>query len=282
MAGDNNTDRPPNSPGARTVSKSLLLGNALREKARAGLALGTFLIELPAAGVVEALAIAGFDFVVLDLEHSTIGFARLESLILAGRACNLPVIVRVWEPSAGLIGKVLDIGASGVMAPHVESPEQARAIIDAARFPPEGGRGFSPLKKFDGLDEPLRELSQAAYVIVQLEGKSALDQAAAIAAVEGVDAVFIGPYDLALSLNLPPGGKGTYDAIGDYSLNLSDGVTAGIYIDNPEDSSRWLRKGFGLQCISFDSRMLVAGARQVVATARGPVFDRKERLENDQ
>ena len=271
MGAGNKTDEPSSGPHARTVSRSLLLGTALRKKARDGFALGTFLIELPAAGTVEALAIAGFDFVVLDLEHSAIGFARLESLILAGRACELPVIVRVWEPSAGLIGKVLDIGASGVMAPHIESAEQARAIVDAARFPPGGTRGFSPLKKFDGLDEPLRDLSEAAYVIVQLEGKSALDRAAAIAAVEGVDAIFIGPYDLALSLNLPPGGKDIYDAIGDYSLEFSAGVAGGIYIDNPEESLLWRRKGFGLQCVSFDSRMLVAGAREVVAAARRDV-----------
>ncbi|WP_165793455.1 HpcH/HpaI aldolase family protein [Hyphococcus luteus] len=273
MVADNITDGPSRGErggeSAGVFAETLLLGNTLRRKAKQGFALGTFLIELSSAGVVEAMALAGFDFVVLDLEHSSTDFSQLENLILAGRVCRLPMLVRVWEPTPGLIGKVLDIGASGVMAPHVESPAQAKAIVDAARFPPSGARGFSPLQKFNGLDDPLRQLSEAAFVVVQLEGKAALDNADEIAAVEGVDAVFIGPYDLALSLSLPPGGKDIYAAIGDYSLNLANGVAAGIYIDNPEESALWRAKGFALQCASFDSRMLVHGAKHVVSAARG-------------
>ena len=134
-----------------------------------------------------------------------VDFSRLEALIGAGQAAGLATLVRPWGEDVGLIGKVLDIGANGIMASHVESPARARAIVEQARFAPRGNRGFSPLTKYDALGEPLRTLDDATYVVAQIEGRQALANIAAIATVPGVDAVFVGPYDLALSLGVPPG-----------------------------------------------------------------------------
>ena len=158
------------------------------------------------------MALAGFDFVVIDMEHSTVDFSRLEALIGAAHAAGLATLVRPWGEDVGLIGKVLDIGANGIMAPHVESPARARAIVEQARFAPLGNRGFSPLTKYDALGEPLRALGDATYVVAQIEGRQALANIAAIAAVPGIDAVFVGPYDLALSLGVPPGSPQVFAA----------------------------------------------------------------------
>jgi len=254
--------------GGAEVAESLCRGERLRNLVRQGLALGTFLIEQPCPSTLAVLATAGFDFVVLDMEHSPIGISGLESLILAGQAAGLVVLVRTLGQDTALIGKVLDMGAHGVMAPHVDTAERAREIVEAARFRPQGNRGFSPLARFDGLHEPLAQLSEAAYVVVQIEGRSALDHVAEIATVSGIDALFVGPYDLSLSLGVSPGDPAVHQAAELIAENVPDGVGLGIYVDEPADSTAWAARRFALQCVSFDGRMLADGARRVASSVR--------------
>ena len=254
--------------GSRVVAKSLLLGNDLRDKVRGGWALGTFIIEVPDPAVLTAISMAGFDFAVLDMEHTPIGFSCLESLINAGRAAGLPMLVRVWGEDTGLIGKVLDMGAHGIMAPHVDTPERAREIVEQARFAPAGNRGFSPLTKFDGFEEPLQALDEATYVVVQIEGRDAIEHVKEIAGVPGVDAIFVGPYDLALSLDVPPGSEQVYAAAERIADAVPESLGLGLYIDDPLTCRRWADRRFALQCVSFDGRMLSDGARAVVEKAR--------------
>ena len=131
--------------GARKLGESLLLGESLRQRTASGFALGTFLIELPTSGVVTSIALAGFDFIVLDMEHSASDFATLEPLVFAARAAGIATLVRTWGEDSGLIGKALDLGISGIMASHVETPERAREIVEQARYAPRGHRGHSRL-----------------------------------------------------------------------------------------------------------------------------------------
>jgi 2-keto-3-deoxy-L-rhamnonate aldolase RhmA len=254
--------------GAERVSRSLTLGAELRRKVAAGCALGTFVLESPVPETLRTMALAGFDFVVIDMEHSIVDFSHLETLIGAGQAAGLATLVRPWGEDVGLIGKVLDIGANGIMAPHVESPERARAIVEQARFGPLGRRGFSPLTKFDALGEPLQALGDATYVVAQIEGRQALANIGAIAAIEGIDAVFVGPYDLALSLDVPPGSPQVFAAAEKLSRTVPKGVALGIYIDDPARCGQWAARHFALQCVSFDGRMLANAARSVVTQAR--------------
>ncbi len=256
------------SEGAHAIARNLTAGDRIREKLTSGLALGTFLIELPAAETVSAIAMASFDFVVLDLEHSSVDMSRLQTLILAGHAADLPVIVRPWTEEPALLSKILDMGANGVMAPHVDSAERAQEIVNACKFSPTGQRGFSPLAAFDGLETPLEQLSQSVFVIVQVEGANALANAGAIAAIRGIDAVFVGPYDLALSMDLPPGSGEVLSAAEKVGADIPDDVALGIYIDDPTASGDWARRNFKLQCVSFDGRMFANGARAAAATAR--------------
>jgi 2-keto-3-deoxy-L-rhamnonate aldolase RhmA len=263
--------------GAKRISRSLTLGADLRRKVATGCALGTFVLESPVPATLRTMALAGFDFVVIDMEHSTIDFSRLEALIGAGQAAGLATLVRPWGEDVGLIGKVLDIGANGIMASHVESPARARAIVEQARFAPRGNRGFSPLTKYDALGEPLRALDDATYVVAQIEGQQALANVAAIAAVPGVDAVFVGPYDLALSLGLPPGSPSVFAAAEELSKTVPDGVALGIYIDDPAKCGDWAARRFALQCVSFDGRMLSNAARSVVTQAKQAISARTTR-----
>jgi 2-keto-3-deoxy-L-rhamnonate aldolase RhmA len=254
--------------GAEKISRTLTLGRELRGKVRAGWALGTFVIEVPTPATLSAIALAGFDFVVIDMEHSTVDFATLETLTTAAHAAGLAALVRPWGEDVGLIGKVLDIGANGIMVPRVESAARARAVVEQARYAPVGNRGFSPLTKYDALSEPLRELGESTYVVVQIEGRHALESIKDISAVAGIDAVFVGPYDLALSLGVPPGSAQVFSAAEQLARSVPSNVGLGIYIDDPAKCADWAGRRFALQCVSFDGRMLATGARAVVAQAR--------------
>lgn len=254
--------------GAERISQSLLQGGKLRQKVAAGWALGTFIVELPNTSTLTALSLAGFDFVVLDMEHSSVDFSKLEPLIAAGQAAGLAILVRTWGEDIGLIGKVLDMGANGIMAPRVETPERTRSIVEQTRFAPRGSRGFSPLTKYDSLGEPLRALDDSTYVVIQIEGRHAIDRIGEIASVPGIDAVFVGPYDLALSLGVPPGNAQVYAAAERLAKAVPRDLGLGIYIDDPAKCGDWAARRFSLQCVSFDGRMLSNAARSVVMQAR--------------
>ncbi|HEV7716458.1 MAG TPA: aldolase/citrate lyase family protein, partial [Steroidobacteraceae bacterium] len=253
--------------GAERITQSLLLGSGLRRKASAGLALGTFLIELPTPATLTCLSLAGFDFVILDMEHSSTDFSTLASLISAAHAVGIAALVRTCGEDSGLVGKILDMGAHGIVVPHVDSPARARQIVEQARFPPRGKRGFSPLTRFDALLQPLQALDDSTYVVVQIEGRAALEQVSEIAVTPGIDAVFVGPYDLALSLGVPPGSPQVFAAARSIAKRVPPEVALGIYLDDPARSSAWAARRFTLQCVSFDGRMLSDAARTVVQRA---------------
>jgi 2-keto-3-deoxy-L-rhamnonate aldolase RhmA len=254
--------------GGERIAASLTRGAELRRRTAAGWALGTFVIEYPVPATLSALALAGFDFVVVDMEHSVVDFSRLESLIVAAQAAGLTALVRPWGAEPGLIGKVLDVGANGIMAPRVESPEQARAIVEQVRFGPIGNRGFAPLTRYDSLREPLQALDDSTYLVLQIEGRHGIDRISEIASVRGVDAVFVGPYDLALSLGVPPGSAKVFEAAEALASSVPRSLTLGIYIDDSAKCAEWVSRRFVLQCVSFDGRMLSNGARSVVTQAR--------------
>ncbi|MEX2148594.1 MAG: aldolase/citrate lyase family protein [Steroidobacteraceae bacterium] len=253
---------------ATRIARNLLMGSELRRRAGTGFALGSFVIESPTPATVSALALADFDFLVLDMEHSAIDFTRLELLLTAAHAAGIPALVRPWGEDGGLIGKALDMGASGVMVPHVDSADRARAVVAQARYAPMGSRGLCPHTGYDSLREPLRALDEATYVVIQIEGREAIDRIGDIAAVPGIDAVFVGPYDLAMSLGVPPGSPEVNAAADRLAEKLPNGPTLGIYVDDPARCADWSARRFALQVVSFDGRMLANAARAVVATAR--------------
>jgi 2-keto-3-deoxy-L-rhamnonate aldolase RhmA len=263
------------------AAASLLLGEQLRRKAARGCALGTFSIELSSPSSIAALALAGFDFVVLDMEHSPRDFATLEPLLLAAHAAGIAALVRPCGDSMDVIGKVLDMGAHGIMAPHVDSAARAREIVEQTRFPPLGRRSFSPLSRFDSLTEPLDQLNRATYLVLQIEGAEALERIDSIAAVPGVDAVFVGPYDLALSLGIPPNSAGVAKAAHKAVASVPTAVALGVYVDDPSTCGVWASHRFTLQCVSFDGRMFASGARAVLENARKSVGKRATRRNSE-
>jgi 4-hydroxy-2-oxoheptanedioate aldolase len=155
--------------------------------------------SLPHPAIVEMCAYAGFDFIVLDNEHGSADFETTENMLRAARASGIVPIVRCFESD---ISRILDMGASGVKIPMVNTAQQARELVQKVRYPNIGQRGSAFSSRaagygaFGGADHTRRS-NEGIALIVMIETPQAVANAAEIASVEGVDAVFVGPNDLA-------------------------------------------------------------------------------------
>ncbi|WP_293975265.1 aldolase/citrate lyase family protein [Sphingomonas sp.] len=177
--------------------------------------IGTFM-KVPAPQNTEVLGLDGFDFVILDEEHAPWHRGTLDTALLATRAYGIAGIVRIARPDANSVLSVLDDGAIGIMVPHVDSAEKARAIISYARY--RGGvRGAGASRggeygKRGGAN--YQYCDETSVVIAMIEDARALDRIDEIVAVEGLDAIFLGRGDLALSLgNAGPGAPTIEEAV---------------------------------------------------------------------
>jgi len=182
--------------------------NPLKQKFASGLfALGTFNI-IPSSTVVNVLGCAGLDFLVIDAEHGPVGMEKAEELVRAAEAEGMSPIIRVGENNPALVLRALDIGAHGVQIPHISNRLQAQTAVHYAKYPPLGERGLSPftragaysLKK--SLDHTV-EANKNTLVILNVEGTEGIDSLDEILQVEGVDVIFLGPYDLSQSVGKP-------------------------------------------------------------------------------
>jgi 2-keto-3-deoxy-L-rhamnonate aldolase RhmA len=169
--------------------------------------LGTFL-KMPTTQVIEMLGPLGYDFVVIDQEHAPLDRAMTDMMIFAARASNIAPLVRVPEFNAASILSALDCGALGIMVPHVNSVEKAQAVVQSCRYA-GGSRGFAGLTRastwgsVNGVQHMAAQDRQVACIMM-IEDQDAVDQAGAIARVEGVDALFIGRGDLTASFGGDP------------------------------------------------------------------------------
>jgi 4-hydroxy-2-oxoheptanedioate aldolase len=156
-------------------------------------------ISYPSPGVVERIG-EDWDWIWLDGQHGQLG--SYDTMLSMVRACDLagrPAMVRVPHHEFGPIGQALDMGAAGVIVPVVNNVEEARRVVQAAKFPPLGGRSYGGRRPIDVQGRTYSDTAnQATMLIVQIETPKAIENAAGIAAVEGVDALFLGPDDIML------------------------------------------------------------------------------------
>lgn len=169
--------------------------------------LGTW-VKLPAVEVVELMALAGLDFVVIDMEHAPMSLETAATLMTIASARGLRPLVRVADRSPAHLARVLDVGAGGLLIPHVDSASEAEAVVDAMRFPPRGHRGSGRMSRAGGWGATSRDAymaqGDAVWCIPQIESRDAAAEIAAILSVDGVDGVFLGAGDLSQSMGLTP------------------------------------------------------------------------------
>src|ERR1700686_3463590 len=162
-------------------------------------------ITLPHPAIAEIMSRAGFDFIVVDLEHSVTTIGEAGELIRVIDLCGIPALVRTTSNDADQIKRVLDAGAHGVIVPMVNSPEQANAAVAAVRYPARGTRGVG-LGRAQGygvtFQQYCRWVEESSIVIVQIEHIEAVQKLDQILSIDGVDGYIIGPYDLSASMGL--------------------------------------------------------------------------------
>jgi 4-hydroxy-2-oxoheptanedioate aldolase len=175
---------------------------------REAVPVGTW-VKLAAVESVQIMAHAGFDFVIIDLEHAPLGVESAYRHIAMASALGVVPLVRVPDGTPSTIQKILDAGARGVLVPHVDTAAQAEAVVRAVRFPPRGDRGAGSTSRAGewGLLPRADYLAGGGEVfcIPQIESGTAVDNVEEILKVDGVDAIFVGAADLALSLGVAPG-----------------------------------------------------------------------------
>lgn len=217
--------------------------------------------------IAELASQCGFGWLLLDMEHGCLTEADLIANLRAAHGSDTMLIVRVPTHDAGLIGRALDWGADGIMVPHVNTAEEAAAIVSAMRYPPDGARGYSRSVRAYGYGLHKPETRPAPILFVQIETAEAVRNVRGIAAVPGVDVLFVGPADLGLSLSVEADAPAFEDALDHVVCAVHEkGLRAGILVRNAADTADLLQRGFTKLAIDSDisilrSRFLAIGAK---------------------
>ncbi len=208
---------------------------------------------------IEVMGHAGFDFVILDLEHGPNSVQTVQNLIRAAEVSGLLPIVRVKEDTPHIIGEVLDIGAAGIQVPQICNAKQMKEIVNIAKFAPLGERGvcrFVRAADYSIKDryEYFRQANEALSIL-QLEGKEALENINSIFNADNVDIFFVGPYDLSQSLGVP--GEIRHPAVISAIEEIVEkgkekGIVIGTFVDTVEDAMFWKDKGIKYLAYSVD------------------------------
>jgi len=247
--------------------------NTLRERLFNGeTVIGTFQI-IGSPMVAEMTGIAGFDFTILDQEHGPLTAQTALPLCMAAECGGASPIIRVRSNSPGEIQRALDIGASGVEIPRIETGADARAAANAARFAPQGERGLSPYLRageYTGGDQYMKTQNEERTVIIHVEGQAGIENFSDILAVEGIDVIFIGPYDLSQSLGIP--GQVHDDRMVDTMEDLCDraakaGKIVGTYVDDPRTAQQWIESGVQYIGIYVDVAILCEAFEKIASAA---------------
>lgn len=228
---------------------------------------------IPHPVAVEVMAQSGLDFLCIDWEHAQISRDMIETMVRAADVHRVPALVRVPGHAPEAIQAALDSGAQGVLIPRVSTEAQAAMAVRASRYPPQGERGVGPGRAAGygyRIPEYLAGANDKIVVAVQVETAEGLANIEAIAAVDGVDVIFVGPGDLSVSIDAigPKSADKLADAIqGIIGVVVARGKTAGIFCARPHDVAQWAAIGASFFVLASDTMFLGAGAAAGKASA---------------
>lgn len=251
--------------------------NMLKQKIENGnMVVGPFM-KLPSSAVVEIMGLAGFDYVIIDCEHGPLNMLEAENMIRAAQICGIGSVLRVTENNAAMISRALDIGVDAVQVPQISNRKDAESVVRAAKFSPIGERGvcryvraagYTSINKKDYFDKANKD----TMVIVHIEGQEGIDNIDEILEVEGIDIIFIGPYDLSQSLGLP--GEVNNPLVEEkmrevIEKSMRKGKWVGTFVDNISGAYKW--KELGVKYISYavDVGIIYEAAKNIVSELKG-------------
>lgn len=248
--------------------------NRLRKIWKSGGAAVNGWLAIPNSFSAEVMAQQGWDALTVDLQHGMVDYQAMVPMLQAISTTAAVPVVRVPWLEPGILMKALDAGAYGVICPMVNSREDAQRLVAYTHYAPRGTRSFGPTRAlmYGGADYP-QHADATIVTFAMIETAAALDHLDAILSVEGLDAVYIGPTDLSLSLGCKPLLDDVEPKVAqaiDHVLARAKahGVTAGIHNATAQAALARVAKGFQFVTVSSDARLIAAGAQQVMATMR--------------
>ena len=252
--------------------------NRLRRIWREGQTATGLLLLVPSAYSAEVLAHQGWDFLFVDMQHGAIDERAATDMLTAISTTDTTPLVRVPGLDPGMVGKMLDAGAYGIICPMIDTAEEARSLVAACRYPPLGNRSCGPFRAglYGGADY-VEHANQTVLTLAMVETRKALENLQEIVAVPGLDAVYVGPSDLSFALGLTP----RFDQEDEVFLEAIDkvvqaakaqGIVAGIHNGSAAYARRMIELGFRLVSISTDVDLMTAGCRDILEAM--PASDR--------
>ncbi len=229
--------------------------------------------KLGSSLTVEMIGAAGFDWIWIDCEHGTGDYSELIPQMQAAGIYNTPAIVRIAWNEAPRFKRVLDLGAAGIMVPYVNSAREAEQAALAMRYPPGGIRGVAKFNRACGFgqsfDTYFKQANDHLLTAVQIETKEAVDGAEEIAAVDGVDVLFIGPLDLSVNLDMAdnyehPQFLQAIDRVA--AACRKNGKAAGILVPKLDFLESWIAKGFTFLVVGSDGGCVAGGLKSIADT----------------
>jgi 4-hydroxy-2-oxoheptanedioate aldolase len=230
---------------------------------------------IPSAFDAEIVSASGCDWLCIDLQHGLVGEEAMRGMVQACAIRGTPVLVRVPWNEPGAIMRALDAGAEGVIVPMVNTAEEAQQAATAAKYPPVGNRSWGPLRS--GMAQP--DFTPAlgneqSVCLVMIETVEAVENLEAILDVPGVDGVFVGPNDLAISHSGANDGAGTSQGDVEMIVRIVEecrrrGLVPGISCTSGENARRWEREGYSLLALPSDAALIAQGMVAELERARG-------------
>jgi 4-hydroxy-2-oxoheptanedioate aldolase len=222
----------------------------------------------------ETMAHQGWDSLTIDLQHGVVDYQAMVTMLQAISTTDTVPMVRVPWLEPGILMKALDAGAYGVICPMVNTRVDAQNLVAWTHYAPRGTRSFGPVRAtlYGGADYP-QHANETIVTLAMIETAKALDNLDDILSVEGLDAIYIGPSDLSLSLGCAPAMDDVEPKAAqaiDHILERAKAnrIVAGIHNASPESALKRIAKGFQFVTVSSDARLMAAGAQQVIAKMR--------------
>jgi 4-hydroxy-2-oxoheptanedioate aldolase len=237
---------------------------------------GTMIRMIRDPGIVEICKTAGYDFIFIDMEHGTRSIETICDMLGRAYSCGLPTIVRTPKRQGFIMSWVADAGATGVMQPCTNNPEDTQYLVDAIKYPPVGQRGFGTMQPCTGYigtnaHEVMPAINEKIIAVAQIETVEAIDRLDEIAAVPGIDALVVGPNDLSISMGISgqTSDKRVIEATEKIITTAKKhGKISGTHIGNPVAIRDWIKKGMRLVACSTDVALYYQASKDIVAAIR--------------
>lgn len=254
--------------------------NTIREIWAAGDTAVNGWLAIPSPYSAELMGHQDFDAVTIDTQHGMMGFDTAVAMFQALSATPTIPFARVLKNDPGLIMQLLDAGAYGIICPMVSTPDDARQLVDACRYPPRGARSFGPARglMYGGADY-FANADEEIITMAMIETREGLDNLEEIVATEGLDGIYVGPNDLCLALGVQPNSESTEQVVQDAIERIVNccraaGKAIGVFCSSGEAAAMRAKQGFNFVTPSNDANLLSKCARTEIAIARGKTAEK--------